>query len=119
MRTVIGRTFVFESAHQLNGEVYGKCGSLHGHRYELTVEIEGEVNQFGWICDFAELDEVAKGIIEKFDHQNLNRYFEVPTVENIAKYVFETFDEKLKTRLYSLSRVLLYETAECYAEVTR
>ena len=65
MKTKIGRKFIFESAHQLNGEIYGRCGNLHGHRYELTIEIEGEVNQFGWICDFEELDEIAKGIIRK------------------------------------------------------
>ena len=119
MKTKIGRQFVFESAHQLNGEIYGRCGNLHGHRYELTIEVEGEVNRFGWICDFAEIDDVANEIIKKFDHQNLNNYFKTPTVEVIAKDIFEKLDDKLKTKPYKLSRVLLYETAECYAEVTR
>ena len=119
MRTKIGRQFVFESAHRLNGEIYGRCGNLHGHRYELTIEVEGEVNHFGWICDFAELDEIANGIIKKFDHQNLNDYFKTPTVEIIAKNIFETLDAKLKSKTYKLSRVLLYETADCYAEVAR
>ncbi|MFZ1080952.1 MAG: 6-carboxytetrahydropterin synthase [Candidatus Kryptoniota bacterium] len=119
MKTKIGRKFIFESAHQLNGEIYGRCGNLHGHRYELTIEIEGEVNQFGWICDFEELDKIANGILGRFDHQNLNSYFEVPTVENIAKNIFETLDEKLNTKPYRLSKVLLYETADCYAEVAR
>ncbi len=119
MKTKIGRQFVFESSHQLNGKIYGRCGNLHGHRYELTIEIEGEVNQFGWICDFEELDEIANIIIGKFDHQNLNNYFDVPTVENIARNIFETLDENLKTKPYRLSKVLLYETEDCYAEVAR
>lgn len=119
MKTKIGRKFVFESAHQLDGKVYGRCANLHGHRYELTIEVEGEVNKFGWICDFDELDEIAKGIIGKYDHQNLNNYFETPTVEIIAKNIFETLHDKLKAKPYKLSKVLLYETADCYAEVAR
>ncbi len=84
------------------------------------IEVEGEVDPFGWLCDFAEIEEIArKSIIEKFDHNNLNDYFEIPTVENIAKFIFETLDEELKGKTYRLSKALLYETADCYAEVTR
>ena len=84
------------------------------------IEVEGDVDKFGWVCDFAELEEIArKSVIEKFDHQNLNVYFEVPTVENIAKFVFETLNGELKTKSYRLSKVLLYETADSYAEITR
>ena len=119
MKTKIGRKFIFESSHQLNGKIYGKCANLHGHRYEMTIEIEGEVDQFGWICDFAELDEIAGGVVGKFDHQNLNQYFDVPTVENIARNIFETLDKKLASKPYKLSKVVLYETADCFAEVAR
>jgi len=120
LRTKIGRHFDFESAHQLHGSTYGKCQTLHGHRYHLVIEVEGDVDKFGWVCDFAELEEIArKSVIEKFDHQNLNVYFDVPTVENIAKFVFETLNGELKTKSYRLSKVLLYETADSYAEITR
>jgi len=120
LKTKIGKIFAFEAAHQLNGEIYGKCQNLHGHRYELTIEVEGEIDQFGWVCDFAEIEEIArKSIIEKFDHQNLNDYFKVSTVENIARFIFETLDGELKSKQYRLSKVLLYETADSYAEVTR
>lgn len=120
MKTKIGKQFTFEAAHQLKGEIYGKCQNPHGHRYELTIEIEGEINQYGWICDFAELDAlVHKFIIGKFDHQSLNQYFEVPTVENIAQYVFQTLDRELNKQPYRVARVLLYETADSYADITR
>jgi len=120
LKTKIGKHFDFESAHQLKGSIYGKCQNLHGHRYHLIVEIEGEVDQHGWVCDFAEIEEVVKKlIIDKFDHKNLNDHFEVSTVENIAKFVFETIDKELKASTYRLSKVLLYETADSYAEVTR
>jgi len=120
MKMRIGRHFDFEAAHQLRGEIYGKCQNPHGHRYELTVEIEGDLNTYGWICDLAELDEIVKRTtIGKFDHQNLNQHFELPTVENIAKYIFENLERELVGKPYRVSRVLLYETARNYAEITR
>jgi 6-pyruvoyltetrahydropterin/6-carboxytetrahydropterin synthase len=120
LRTSIGRHFDFESAHQLKGKMYGKCQNLHGHRYHLVVEVEGSVNQHGWVCDFAEIEKTVLGsIIDRFDHQNLNDFLDVPTVENIARLIFETLESKLKSKSYRLSKVLLYETADSYAEITR
>lgn len=120
LKAKIGKHFDFEAAHQLHGSIYGKCQNLHGHRYHLVIEVEGDVDQFGWVCDFAELEGIArKSVIDKFDHKNLNDYLEVPTVENIAGSIFETLDIELKSKPYRLSKVLLYETADCYAEVAR
>ncbi len=93
---------------------------MHGHRYELTVEIEGEVNQDGWICDFAELDqEVREKVLDRFDHQNLNDHLKVPTVENIALLIFNDLDAAFRKKPYSVARVVLYETHDAYAEITR
>lgn len=120
MKTKIGNKFVFEAAHQLNGDIYGKCQNLHGHRYELIVEVEGTIDESGWVCDFAEIERtVKKNVLDRFDHRNMNDFFTTPTVENIAARVFETIDGELKSRPYSISKVVLYETAECYAEITR
>lgn len=120
LKTKIGRHFTFEAAHQLNGAQYGKCQQMHGHRYELTIEIEGEVNQNGWICDFAELDsEVQTHILNRFDHQNLNDHLKVPTVENIALLIFHELDTALRNKSYSVTRVVLYETHDSYAEIAR
>lgn len=111
---------MFEAAHQLDGAIYGKCQNLHGHRYELIVEVEGPVNEFGWVCDFAELEEIVrKDVLSRFDHRNMNDFFRISTVENIAAHIFGTLDGELKAKTYSLSRVVLYETSDCYAEVAR
>jgi len=120
LKTRIGKHFDFESAHQLKGSIYGKCQNLHGHRYHLVVEVEGEVDKFGWVCDFAEIEEIVKEhILDKFDHRNLNDYFELSTAENIAKHVFEKLDKELQEKSYRLSKVILYETADSYVEVAR
>jgi 6-pyruvoyltetrahydropterin/6-carboxytetrahydropterin synthase len=86
----------------------------------LIIEIEGDVDRFGWVCDFAELEEITKrSVIDRFDHKNINDYLDVPTVENIAGSIFQMLDTELKSKPYRLSKVLLYETADCYAEVAR
>ena len=75
----VGRHFEFEASHKLpNDEIYGKCSNLHGHRYELEIEVEGELKESGWICNFSEIKEIVNiAIVEKFDHAHLNQYFEV------------------------------------------
>lgn len=119
MKTKIGRHFTFEAAHQLVGEQYGQCQNVHGHRYELTVEVEGEINEHGWICDFAELDMMVSGeVLKKYDHQSLNFFYEVPTVENIARGIFIQLDKAISGKEYKITKVTLYETHDSYAEIT-
>lgn len=119
MRVRIGRHFEFEASHRLPpDECYGKCSNLHGHRYELTVEIEGIPSSKGWICDFEEVTVlVNRTIIEKYDHSDLNSYFDIPTVEMIAQEIFSQLKAALLKRPYSLKRICLYETRNSYAEV--
>ena len=46
MKIKIGKHFTFDASHQLPcNPIYGKCQSLHGHTYHLTVEVEGEIYQ--------------------------------------------------------------------------
>ena len=119
MQLTIGKHFEFEASHQLpDQECYGKCRHLHGHRYQLEVEITGDIDQRGWICDFADLKRMVRGlVIDKFDHQHLNDWFEIPTAENIAIWIFHTLQQALAQSSYRLWRVRLYETSNSYAEV--
>ncbi len=119
MRCKVGRHFEFEASHKLpDEEIYGKCRNLHGHRYELDIEVEGEIKEMGWVCNFSEIREIVNTtIIEQFDHAYLNEYFEIPTVENIARYVYEELSRQFDVKEYELTRVRLYETSKCYAEI--
>ena len=119
MRCKVGRHFEFEASHKLpDEEIYGKCRNLHGHRYELDIEVEGEIKEMGWVCNFSEIKEIVNTtIIEQFDHAYLNEYFEIPTVENIARYVYEELSRQFDVKEYELTRVRLYETSKCYAEI--
>ncbi|MEK4477176.1 6-carboxytetrahydropterin synthase QueD [Paenibacillus sp. FSL R7-0048] len=119
MKVTIGKEFLFEAAHKLpKEEVYGSCQNLHGHRYELAVEVTGDVNDLGWVCNFKELKAIVKeNVIERYDHAYLNDYFDLPTVEIMAVHIFNVLSEKLRNKPYDLNRIVLYETQDSYAEI--
>jgi 6-pyruvoyltetrahydropterin/6-carboxytetrahydropterin synthase len=45
----------------------GKCSRPHGHNYEITVSIRGELTEEGWIVDKG----TVTGIIDEWDHRFL------------------------------------------------
>lgn len=121
MQMKVGRHFEFEASHKLpDEEIYGECRKLHGHRYELDIEVAGEVGEDGWVCNFAELKEIVQFcILDRFDHSYLNDYFEIPTAENIVIFIDEVLSKELEGKNYKVSRIRLHETSKCYAELTK
>lgn len=121
MKTCIGKTFEFEACHKLPDEdIYGKCRNLHGHRYELLVEICGNVNEFGWLCDFKVLKEIIqKEVLSKYDHAYLNDFFKIPTVEIIAASIFEDLSNIMKDQSFEIHKIRLFETRTSYAEIVK
>ncbi len=83
------RLYEFEAAHRLPHVPAGhKCGVMHGHSYRVTVVVRGPVDPVaGWVCDFAEIDAVAKPIIARLDHSTLNDTFPNPTSELLAAWL--------------------------------
>ena len=128
MLTVTKR-FEFEAAHNLPKHP-GKCKQLHGHSYQLEVEI-GIWNQgrilddvdpdTGMIMDFGDLKQIVQEtIIERMDHHNLNAVLAItPTAELMVMWIRAALDQVLTSRgmtdLY-LARVRLWETSNSYAE---
>lgn len=45
----------------------GKCSRPHGHNYELSVEVRGELTKDGWVVDKGEVT----SIINEWDHRFL------------------------------------------------
>jgi len=99
----IEKEYVFDSAHflPLVAENH-KCRKLHGHTYRVTIAISGEVNEKGWIMDFAEIGDIVKPIVRSIDHTLLNAVpgLENPTAENIARWLYERIKEKLPVLLF-------------------
>jgi len=87
---IVIKDFHFDAAHQLTN-YYGKCETLHGHRYGLSVGVKGtKDSSTGMLFDFCKLKEiVTNAVLAKLDHSLLNDYIENPSAENIAEWIFD------------------------------
>mgnify|MGYP001598046069 CR=1 FL=1 len=106
---LVSKEFTFDAAHFLT-KYHGKCENLHGHTYRLRVTVEGEIGEEGMVVDFLELKKIVKEkVLDKFDHHNLNDFFENPTAELVAKFIWD----ELKSAL-NLYEVILWETENSF-----
>jgi len=59
----------FAAAHfTTSGE---ECEQLHGHNYDVSVEIEGDLTPDSWVLDFSRLKRLARGLCDELDHRFL------------------------------------------------
>ena len=112
----VRRMFEFEAAHQLPN-YDGACAHVHGHSYKLEVALKAPINPVtGMVMDFKELNRiVTEEIVSKLDHKWLNDIFPMPTAEIMVQGMWDT----LITVLPGLYEVVLYETANSCAKITR
>lgn len=126
MRVTVSRKAHFNAAHRLyrkdwseeqNQAVFGLCNNpnFHGHNYELTVSVTGEINpETGYVIDMKELKDIIYKEVElAFDHKNLNLDVEEfkdqnPTAENIVVVIWNKIRAKIASNLDL--EVVLYET---------
>jgi len=125
MKAYLTRRYMISASHRLqtdaltveqNRATYGKCNNPygHGHNYALEVTVSGQVSpDTGMICDLADLDgAVAKYVVNRFDHQNLNTLAEfvtrVPTTENLAIVIYDILKRSFTAA--HLERVRIEET---------
>ena len=114
LRTRIGRTFRFESAHHLPNLPAGhKCRNLHGHNYRIEIVVAGALDARGFVKDFAEVDAEVTPLLVQVDHRLLNDVagLENPTAEVIAAWFLK--------RISDCESVRVYENDDCWAEVRR
>ncbi len=120
------RRYRFSAAHVLarpdwseerNRDVYGQCANPagHGHNYGLEVTVRGQLDPaIGRLLPIERLDAVVQErVLRPLDHRFLNRdvpAFEsvVPTLENIARYVWEALKGEIAPAV--LDRIRLEET---------
>ena len=116
MIATVSRKCQFNSAHRLNNpawdnetnkRVFGLCNNpnYHGHNYDLTVELTGEINpETGYVFDLGLLKKIiTEEVMERFDHRNLNLdtpEFKTlnPTTENIAVIIWNILRSKIDTK---------------------
>lgn len=100
------RKFKFDASHRLPEEFGEKETHLHGHTYGIEITVSGPVID-GRVVDLVHLkNTVERLVVDVLDHSHLNKYFDVPSAENIARWSWD----KLKPELPQLSEIRLYET---------
>ena len=121
------RRYRFSAAHVLarrdwtperNLEVYGKCANPagHGHNYAVEVTVRGELDAAtGRLISLERLDALVKErVLDALDRRWLDREVpefarEVPTAENIARFVWRVLKGEISPAV--LHCVRLVETA--------
>lgn len=116
----ISKEFEFEAAHVLPWHK-GQCGRMHGHSYKLQVDVAGPIDGNGVVVDFSELSAIVKKeIVDKYDHQLLNDFFENPTAEIMCTSFLEKIRScwtEAKLPAWPVA-ARLWETRKCYVEAT-
>ena len=71
---ILERRLTFEAAHRnASPMATDTTRRLHGHSYEVTVAIEGNLHEkLGWVRDFADVKSEARSVIDRLDHRVLN-----------------------------------------------
>ena len=65
--TVERNTLRFAAAHFTT--FAGQCEPLHGHNYDVIVEVEGELTEDSWVVDFSELKSMTPALCQELDHK--------------------------------------------------
>ncbi len=112
----------FDAAHALRG-YKGKCESLHGHRFEVSVTVTAtQLNDIGIAYDFLDLKTHLKDLLSRFDHAYLNELSPFdkinPSSENIARNVFEGLKTRLDGAPVKLVAVDVWESPENHVRYT-
>jgi 6-pyruvoyltetrahydropterin/6-carboxytetrahydropterin synthase len=120
----VTRRYHFEAAHFLpKVHENHKCRRLHGHNYEIEVEImhDDVTDERGFVIDFAELDEVINPIIARVDHRCLNDLagLDNPTAELIGQWFLDEIVEEGQLPMHTqIVSIKVFETKDCWAIVT-
>jgi 6-pyruvoyltetrahydropterin/6-carboxytetrahydropterin synthase len=88
----ISKRFSFSASHQLGHLPEGHpCARLHGHNYEVEVEIQSPCLDDRGFCqvDYGELRTFQNYLDSALDHRHLNDVLDVrTTAENLAKHLY-------------------------------
>lgn len=99
----------FQAAHFLK-EYKGKCEKVHGHTFQVEVEVETkEVDKTGVSIDFVKIKKKLSKILP--DHTLLNDVYDFsPSAENLARHFF--FELK---KYFPVKRVTVWESEDASA----
>ncbi len=110
----------FSSAHYLRN-YQGKCENLHGHNWKVELVVKGEkLDKSGILVDFGVLKRYLKEVLDMLDHKCINEEIEFfrsesPSSENLAKYIYEKLEDRLKDYEVSIDYIKVFESENSFA----
>ena len=143
----ITRKLEFDAGHRIPDHK-SQCRNLHGHRYSLLITLTGTVihqegqSDNGMVMDFSDIKALANThLVDVWDHAFLvyagdtavRQFLDsmpghktvvldcIPTVENLARVAFDILNAVFIDRYgngLALNKLTLYETPNCWAEVS-
>jgi len=99
----------FPAAHFLKG-YEGKCEKVHGHTFQVEVQIEvRDLDKTGIGIDFTEIKKTLAGVLP--DHTLLNDVYDFnPSAENLARHFYGRLKE-----VYPVKEVTVWESEDASA----
>jgi len=90
---IISKEYHFSAAHRLlKLPESHACHRMHGHNYVAVVELQAEeLNEYGFVKDYHDLDDLKRYIDDELDHRYLNDVLgdDHVTAEQIAKHLYD------------------------------
>lgn len=106
---LITKSYRFEAAHRLISPYVGKCNSIHGHSFRVTLHLSAaKLDESSMVADFSSFKPISEWINKNLDHATLvskadsdligwliangQKHFVMdgnPTSEVIAKLVYD------------------------------
>jgi 6-pyruvoyltetrahydropterin/6-carboxytetrahydropterin synthase len=104
---------IFQAAHFLK-DYKGKCEKVHGHTFQVEVEVEAsELDKTGISIDFIEIKKKLSEILP--DHTLLNEVYDFnPSAENLSRHFFH----ELK-KYFPIKAVTVWESEDASARYTK
>jgi 6-pyruvoyltetrahydropterin/6-carboxytetrahydropterin synthase len=104
----------FDSAHQIK-DYEGKCGGLHGHRWDVEVVLESrDLDSRNIAIDFGDVKKEIDKLIDwpnGLDHSILNAKLDEPNIT--AEFLAKWFYDRLSVVLPGVVRVTIWESPDC------
>ena len=113
----LNKKFRFEAAHRLGLNYCGKCSNIHGHSWNGSIQISGKnLDQYGFLLDFADIKIFTKMIVEMYDHKLLVHKDDIELIELCEKqnWAIRTFSQNPTSE--EIARVVFKEAIEFFSK---
>ncbi len=105
----------FSAAHHLLN-YDGACENQHGHNWLVEAFVKGEtLDKSNILIDYKVIKKELKSVLDYLDHEDINELPEFsgvsPSSEILAKFIYQKLNEKLGC----VSKISVWETANCCA----